>query len=168
MKKLMAIFLAVAMMLCMTACVTNTTENPDTNKEPAQDSYSFTYKGTKISLHAPAADIIAALGEPKSYSQSTSCAFEGLDKTYEYDSIFLQTYPIGDKDYVYSWWFKDDLASNDEGICIGTSLADVKAAYGESAYNGTNAFQITKGSGMLTIILENDMVTSIQYVIVAE
>ncbi len=168
MKKLTAFLLAVAMMLCFAACQPTETPDDSGNKEPAQDSFSFTYKGTKIALHAPAADVIAALGEPDSYSEETSCAFDGLDKTYRYGSIYLQTYPIGEKDYVYSWWFVDDLAENDEGICIGSSKADVEAAYGAENYNGTNAFQIKKGSGMLTIILENDVVSSVQYVIVTE
>lgn len=168
MKKLIAMLLAVAMMLCFAACQPTQTENPGLNQEPAQDSFSFTYKGTKIALHAPAADVIAALGEPKTYSESTSCAFEGLDKSYGYGSFYLETYPIGDKDYVYGWYFVDDMVENNEGICIGSSKADVEAAYGAENYNGTNAFQIKKGSGMLTIILENDVVSSVQYVIVTE
>jgi hypothetical protein len=133
-----------------------------------QDSFSFTYKDTKIALHAPAADILAALGEAKSYSESTSCAFEGLDKTYGYPSIYIQTYPIGDKDYIYGWWFEDDLVANEEGLSIGSSLADVQACYSADCYNGTNAYQVKKGSGMMTIILENDVVTSIQYAIITE
>ena len=56
----------------------------------------------------------------------------------------------------------------DEGICIGSSKADVEAAYGADNYNGTNAFTVKKGSGTLTIILESDVVTSIQYTINAQ
>lgn len=170
MKKLIAILLALSLMLCFAACGETTPDTPDQpqNKEPVQDSYSFTYNGTKIALHAPMAGVLEALGEPKSYSESTSCAFEGLDKTYGYGSFYIQTYPIGDKDYVYSFWFVDDMVSNDEGICIGSTLADVQTAYGTEGYNGSNAYTLTKGSGQLTVILENDAVSSIQYVINAE
>lgn len=168
MKKIIAMLLAMAMLLCFAACQSTETENPGGNTEPVQDSFTFTYKGTKIALHAPAADVVAALGEPKTYSESTSCAFEGLDKSYGYGSFYLETYPIGDKDYVYGWYFVDDMVENDEGICIGSSKADVEAAYGAENYNGTNAFEVTKGSGKLTIILENDVVSSVQYVIVTE
>ena len=167
MKKIIAMLLAMAMLLCFAACQSNETETPG-SKEPVQDSFTFTYKGTKIALHAPAADVVAALGEPKTYSESTSCAFEGLDKSYGYGSFYLETYPIGDKDYVYGWYFVDEMVENDEGICIGSSKADVEAAYGAESYNGTNAFEVTKGSGKLTIILENDVVSSVQYVIVTE
>lgn len=168
MKKLIAILLAVAMMLCFAACQPTETPDDSGNKEPVQDSFSFTYKGTKIALHAPAAQVIAALGEPKTYSESTSCAFEGLDKSYGYGSFYLETYPIGDKDYVYGWYFVDDMVENDEGICIGASKADVEAAYGAESFNGTNAYTVKKGSGMLTIILENDVVSSVQYVIITD
>ena len=172
MKKLIALLLAVAMMLCFAAC--QTTENPGESKpqsntqDPVQDSFSFTYKGTKIALHAPVAPILEALGEWKTYNESPSCAFDGLDKQYGYGSFYLETYPIGDKDYVYGWYFVDDMVSNDEDIIIGSSMADVDAMYGIENYNGTNAFTIKKGSGMLTIILENEVVTSIQYAIITD
>ena len=167
MKKLIAMLLAVAMLLCFAAC--QPTETPDTpdNQEPAQDSFTFTYKGTKIALNAPAEAVVAALGEPLEYSESTSCAFDGLDKQYKYDSFYLETYPLNGKDYVYGWWFVDDLVETEEGICIGSTHADVEAAYGAENYNGSNAFQVKKGSGSLTIILEDGVVTSIQYGIMA-
>ncbi len=167
MKKLIAMLLAVAMLLCFAAC--QPAETPDTpdNQEPAQDSFTFTYKGTKIALNAPAEAVVAALGEPLEYSESTSCAFDGLDKQYKYDSFYLETYPLNGKDYVYGWWFVDDLVETEEGICIGSAHADVEAAYGAENYNGSNAFQVKKGSGSLTIILEEGVVTSIQYGIMA-
>ena len=168
MKKIIAMLLAAAMMLCFAACDTPETPNNPTDKEPVQDSFTFTYKGTKIALHAPADQVIAALGEPLEYSESTSCAFDGLDKSYKYGSFYLETYPIGDKDYVYGWWFVDDLVETDEGICIGSSKAAVDAAYGAENFNGTNAYTVKKGSGVLTIILEKDVVSSVQYAIITD
>lgn len=167
MKKLFALLLAAAMLLCFAACAP--TENPGTpdTQEPVQDSFTFTYKGTKIALNAPAEAVVAALGEPLEYSESTSCAFDGLDKQYKYDSFYLETYPLNGKDYIYGWWFVDDLVETDEGICIGSTQAAVEAAYGAENYNGSNAFKVVKGSGSLTVILENGVVTSIQYGIMA-
>ena len=164
MKRLIAIMLAACLMLCMAACTTPVTETPGSDI-PQQDSFDFTYNGVKIALNAPAQAIIDALGEPKSYSESTSCAFEGLDKTYGYPSIYLQTYTKGGIDYIYCWWFVDDLVSNNEGLSIGSTLADVQACYSASHFNGTDTYQIKKGSGMMTILLEDETVTSIQYVI---
>lgn len=167
MKKLIAMLLAAAMMLCFAAC--QPTETPDTpdSQEPVQDSFTFTYKGVKIALNAPAEAVVAALGEPLEYSEETSCAFDGLDKRYKYDSFFLETYPMNGKDYIYGWWFVDDLVETEEGICIGSAQADVESAYGAENYNGSNAFQVKQGSGQLTIILEDGVVTSIQYGVMA-
>ena len=169
MKKLIALLLSAAMVLCFAACGNPTeptgTEAPGNNTEP---EFSFTYKGTEITLHAAAEPIIAALGEPVSYSESTSCAFEGLDKSYGYGSFYLETYPQGDKDFVYGWWFVDDMVETAEGICIGSSQAEVEAAYGAENFNGTNAFLVKQGRGTLTIILDGGAVNSIQYTILTE
>ena len=166
MKKLIAILLTLSLILCLGAC-TSTPETPDT-PDPVVEELSFTYNGTKIALHAPMEDILAALGQPKEYYESESCAFEGLDKTYKYNSFYIQTYPVDGKDYVYSFWFEDDLIANDEGIAIGSPLSDVQSAYAGRYTTESGAYKITQGKGFLTIIMENDVVTSIQYVIIAE
>jgi hypothetical protein len=57
----------------------------------------------------------------------------------------------------------DDSVETPEGIYIGASQADVEAAYGAENYNGTNAYIITGQSTRLTIILDNGVVSSIQY-----
>lgn len=169
MKKLIAILLAMTL-LCLTACTPSVEDNtPDENNTPVQDSYSITYNGTAIALNAPMAPIREALGEPKSYDESPSCAFEGMDKTYTYESMCIQTYSVDGTDYVYLVWFENDIhedAKTGEGIRIGSSAADVQAAYDAQYYNGSNAYVISKGSGQLTIILENDVVNSIQYSVI--
>ncbi len=179
MKKLLMILLAAALVLSLAACQSGE-ENPGAseketvqgtgseNQTPPEDAFTFTYNGTTITLYAEAAPIIEALGEPLKYTESTSCAFEGLDKSYDYGSFHLETYPQGDQDFVYGWWFVDDLVETDEGICIGSSQADVEAAYGAENYNGSNAYIVKQGGGVLTVILENGVVTSVQYAIVTE
>lgn len=175
MKKLLIVALALCTLLSLAACgagtepsatVDNNIGSQETtapaDKEP---DFVFDYKGTKITFHAPAAPIVAALGEPTKYTESTSCAFEGLDKSYYYGSFYLETYPKGEEDFVYGWWFADDSVATEEGIYIGASQSEVEKAYGTECYNGTNAFIINKDSGSLTIILEEGAVSSIQYAI---
>lgn len=171
MKKLLLLILAVAMVMSFAAC--QTTENPGTSttpgtQTPPEDAFTFTYKGTTITLFAPAEPIVAALGEPLKYSESTSCAFDGLDKSYDYGSFYLETYPDGDKDFVYGWWFVDDLVETDEGIYIGATQDQVEAAYGAENYNGTNAYTVKQGNGTLTVILKEGVVSSVQYAIITE
>ena len=165
MKKIIAMLLALSLVFCLAACTT-TPETPD--NKPAEEGFSITYNGTKIGLDYLMADVLVGLGEAVTYTESPSCAFDGLDKTYGYQSLNIQTYTRDGEDYVYCFWFVDDLhndAKTAEGICIGSAKADVDAAYGSENYNGTNAYQISKGKGQLTIILENDLVSSIQYVL---
>lgn len=133
------------------------------NNAPAEAGFVFTYNGTDISMNAPAADILAALGEPKSQTEEPSCAFDGMDKTYYYGSFYLQTYPMTDGDYIYCLWMVDDSVNTAEGIYIGAPEAQVEAAYGAENYNGSNAYVVTKGDSKLTVIIDGGVVSSIQY-----
>ncbi len=174
MKKILTLMIVFALVFSMAACGGNQTTAPSDNggettqetqgqKEPG---FAFEYKGAKITLHADAKPILEKLGEPVKYTESASCAFDGLDKSYYYGSFYLETYPKGQEDFVYGWWFADDSVTTEEGIYIGSTQADVEKAYGAENYNGTNAFVVTRGEGTLTVILENGIVNSIQYAII--
>ena len=166
MKKLGVIAVAVLLVVLAVVLVVvmgNSGGDTPTPTEPAKDNFVFTYNGTAIMMDVEATDIVAALGEPKSYTEETSCAFEGLDKTYFYGSFYLSTYPMGDKDFVYSVWFADDSVSTAEGIRIGSTKAQVESAYGAAAFNGSNAFVMTKGESTLTVILKDGEVSEIVY-----
>lgn len=175
MKKLFCLILAAITVLSFAACgnsqpAGNGGSNNQGGNTPvaATDGYVFNHNGTKIAMHAEAAPIIAALGEPKTYTEEASCAFTGLDKTYFYGSFYVQTYPIGEKDYIFGVWFADDSVTTDEGVYVGMSQADVEAAYGAESFNGTNAYVLTKGKSTLTVILKDGVVSSVQYDAVVE
>lgn len=189
MKKIISLMLVLIMMLSFAACSNNsgyagsndettaatggaeTTVPQDTEAEttvPEETAApevpcTFTFNGTKIAMNAPAADIIAALGEPKNYTEETSCAFEGLDKTYFFGSFYLQTYPVDGEDFIYSLWLVDDSVTTEEGLYIGATEAEVLSIYGTDARGEGNAYFIEKGDCRVTIILEEGVVTSIQY-----
>lgn len=173
MNKIIALLAALCLLLSLAACGESQTENtnpqqtPTSATDPAADPHAFffVYEGTEIRLHADMAPILEALGQPKAYTEETSCAFEGLDKTYSYDSFIIQTYPKGDKDYVYCFWFVDDFAQTNEGIKIGDTQQQVEAAYGADAFNGSNAYTLTEGDGVFTVILKDGVVSSIQYAV---
>lgn len=141
------------LMLCLLGCTAS----------PAQQhNFQFTYRGTVIAIDAEAAPVVAALGEPKTYTEEASCVFDGLDKTYSYGSFYLATYPKDGKDYISRIWFTDDSVSTPEGIRIGASQKDVEQAYGEKL--GTqNSFTFVQKDSKLTVLLEEGAVTSIQY-----
>lgn len=158
--KRISIFLLVAVMLVgLAGCGS---ADPD----PQKGSLSFTYNGIKILLGAEAAPIIDALGEPRSYTEEPSCAFDGMDKTYYYGSFYLSTYPMDGKDHVYNLWFADDGAATNEGIRIGSSQPQVEEAYGKDCSNGTNSFVLTKGQSRLVILIEDGLVSSVRYEVI--
>ena len=153
MKKVVIILLAL---LCLTGCAAP--EVPT-----GEENFTFIYQGVAISPHGDAAPVIEALGEPKSYTEESSCAFEGLDKTYYYGPFYLATYPMDGKDYVYTLWFADDTVATEEGIRIGSNQADVESVYGADSFNGTNAYVLIKGNSKLMILITEGEVSAIRY-----
>ena len=193
MKKLISLILVLATALTLFACGGKetpehadtpnpgvTAEKPDeTPKSESEDpvtdtpgtvgeSYTFTYGSTTIAMNADASVIVAALGEPKKYTEEESCAFEGLSKTYFFGSFYLETYPDHGTDRVYCVWFADDSVTTEEGIYIGANQQQVEDTYGAQWYNGKNAYVVQSGDCVLTIILENGVVCSIQYTAVTQ
>ncbi len=180
MKKIIALALALMLVLTMAACggekAPAETTKPSTPAAPSvqvptlpdPNSWKYTVQGVEIMMHAPAAPILEVLGDPVSYTEEASCAFTGLDKTYYYGGFYLQTYPIGQEDFVYSVWLVDDSSTTHEGIYIGATQAEVETAYGSDGFNGSNAYIMKGTTSTLTIILENGVVSSIQYDAVVE
>ena len=167
MKKLIAIILSLVFVLSFAACGNKPADNGDSNT-PTESGYYFTVNGVKVEMNALASSVTDALGEPKSYTEEASCAFEGLDKTYGYGGYYISTYPDGDKDYIYSAWFVDDSITTEEGVYIGSTKAEVETAYGADCFGDSTTATLTKGDTKLIIILTDDAVSSIQYQAVVE
>lgn len=156
------LFTAILMML--TACGGSKESETSGNDQSSQGSkLVFVYKDTEIAMKEDAAPILETLGEAKSYTEAASCAFEGLDKTYYYGSFYLYTYPDGETDRVNMVVLCDDTVTTPEGLCIGDSKEKVESIYGAEGYNDVNAYIYTKKECTLTVIMDNDKVSSIQY-----
>lgn len=181
MKKIAVLLLAV---LLLAGCAPGKEENPTTSApvqanstqsvqtEPSQmpapeekKGFSVTFRGTDITLGTPMEPVLTALGEPTGYTEQTSCAFEGLDKTYYYGSLYVQTNPAPEGDRIGAVWFADDSVSTDEGIYIGADRAAVEKAYG--SFTG-DACTLDRDGQRLMILLENGVVSSVQYTMAQE
>lgn len=166
MRKKLFLLIIFSLILTFVGCGSDTksdTDAPSANNETAVAAHSFSYNNIKIEMGTVANDVLSKLGEPKSVTEETSCAFEGMDKTYYFGSFYVTTYPNGDKENFYSAWFVDDSLTTEEGIYIGASKAAVDTAYGADSFNGTNAYIINKGASKLTVILTDDVVSAITY-----
>lgn len=146
---------------------TQPSQGGDSNQAGAVDGYVFEYKGVKLPIGATAAPLLAQIGEHKGYTESTSCAFPGLDKTYFYGSFYLTTCPDPAGDTIFSIWIVDDSVTTAEGIYIGAPQKQVESVYGTDGYNGMNAFVMDKNGSRLTVILTDGVVSSIQYDMIA-
>lgn len=119
-----------------------------------------------VQMGDPAEPVLAELGQPSRIQEIPSCAFEGMETTYCYGSFYLTAYPGEDGTVIGSLWFSDDTHSTAEGIRIGDSREAVEASYGVSIEG--NAWEVRKGNTVLTVLLTEDLVSSIQYQLLME
>ncbi|MDW7659506.1 MAG: hypothetical protein SCM11_20245 [Bacillota bacterium] len=135
-----------------------------TSESLAEPGYAFKANGVTIHMHDETAPILEKLGEEKAYFEAESCAFPGLEKTYTYPSFNLYTYEDGDKDRVASIVILDDSVGTAEGIYLNSSLDEVIEKYGDKYEHTLNLYKYTSGLMELSFIIEDKIVTSIEYV----
>lgn len=92
-----------------------------------------------------------------------SCAFGGNDKVYNYEVFELTAYIEEDVERVYSIYFIDSNLPTTEGLCLGDTVDDMKALYGEGFAAEGTACIYARGETLLTIITKDDIVVSIEY-----
>ena len=184
MKKLILLTLIAAMLLALSACGgTNNVgiiggadgptqiivgssgggEKTAAGSTEDESRYAFVHKGVSIVPDMEAASILEALGEPLSYFETASCAFEGLGKVYTYGGFELDTYPMDGTDYISSVIFKDDSVSTAEGLMIGDSGEKIVEVYGQPSSSADNLYTYEKGGAQLRFILQAGDIVSIEY-----
>lgn len=180
MKNVKVLALLLSCVLCFAACG-NADDMPGNDTPQTQSSaettgdvqtkgeagYVFAFEGSEIMVGHLMSDYLDALGEPISYFEAASCAFDGLDKVYSYNSFEITTYPVDDKDYVGSIRFLDDMVETKEGVALFGTKADMVAAYGENYVdeNGVLVYYYDgkEENGRLCFILSGDEIISIEY-----
>ena len=133
------------------------------NGSAAHKGYTFTYQDVVIEIDAEAAPITEKLGEPNSYFEAPSCAFEGIDKMYTYNSFEVDTYPSKTQDYISTIIFKDDVITTTEGVGIGDPVDKVMEVYGEDGSNEDGMLVFEKDGMKLCFIIQDDTVASVEY-----
>ena len=170
MKRYITAVILILMLICLTACGRGTQKNGANAEKTAspqetaqQEAGWYFEKGdVKIEIGAKAEPILKALGDPKSSYEAPSCAFDGMDVIYTYPGFEVLTYVMDGEAKISGVVLRDDTVETAEGICIGSSKADVEAAYGKIE-EGATSLQVTRGSCELLVILTDDAVSSIQY-----
>lgn len=186
MKKMFAVLLAMLMLLSLCACG-NTDKPQETNApaatdapatEPAateegeldggadigvvpQDPFVFTFEG--VTLIPGDIYEAAALPEPTSVYQVPSCAIEGTDNVYSFDTVEITAFHDGTQEIIYSIAIFDPNVCTDEGLYLGDDVARVIELYGEDYVENGTAMVYTKGNTELTIILQNGFVVDMEF-----
>lgn len=140
-------------------------ENKEESKEETKkvNGYIFTYNDIKIQIDADAKKYVEQLGEPASYYESPSCAFDNLDKFYTYHGFEIDTYYSNEKDLVLGVVLLDDTVSTTEGICIGDAKDKVSSVYGQATEETDNSVTYKKDDMKLVFIFQDDVVAAIEY-----
>lgn len=182
-KKVLGMVLCVVMMAGMTACGNdakviegNASSGTQTEiiggaegtteillTDDANAGWTFQAGDVAITPDMDMSAIADQLGEPKSYFEAASCAFEGLDKIYTYTSFEIETYPQDTADCIKSIVLKDDTVSTVEGVSIGDSEDKVRETYGAPAEESTGKLVYQKEKTNLVFVISSGVVASIEY-----
>ena len=137
------------------------TQPEDTTADTAEELFFFQYEGVKL---IPGADFDpTVLPEADSIFEVPSCAIEGTDNVYSYPPFELTAYNDGTGEVIYSIFFIDPNITTDEGLALGDDVAKVIELYGEDYIAEGTAYIYTGANTILSILVQNDTVTSIEF-----
>lgn len=109
------------------------------------DDLLFEVEGATFALRSDVAPLLAALGEDYEYSEAISCVFEGFDKTYDYSDVAIYTNPDGKTDLINEIIVYAERYPTAKGVTVGSSRADVVAAYGEPHIDDNGVYTYVDG-----------------------
>ncbi len=175
MKKLIAFILIFVLTMSLAACGGGETSQgtpapsdstPVEQQQKPEDAYFFVLEGVKL---IPGAVFDAELlPEANDVFQVPSCAIEGTDDVYSYDAAEITAYNDGTGPVIYSIYLLDPNVATEEGLLLGDDLAQVETLCGTEYQDMDGELVYTKGATELRIILEDDVVVSIEYRMVTE
>ena len=145
------------------------TSGQETTKAPASSGsgFHFVLKDASIAPGMNQEDLLAALGDADKTFEAPSCAGAGTDYTFTYGSVEITTVPgASGANEVSAIVLKDDLVSTPEGISLSMSMEEMTKAYGDGYTVSGSAYTYVKDKVQLQFVIENDEITSIQYMIV--
>lgn len=127
---------------------------PDPTPDPEPQNVSFGFE----SLHSNAGGVISALGDPWDVTTAPACFANGADsKIYSYDGLTIECYVLDGTENICCITITSSSYSTSSGVTVGSSQADVEAAYGagESAgaytiyYNGSSELDVKYDNGIV-------------------
>lgn len=126
---------------------------------------TFTYRGVPILPGDQIEHILSSLGDPKSIYETPSCFFDGNDRVYSYEAFDVNSAVIDGKETCVAVIITGSSVKTPEGIAIGSSAADVQSAYGAYDSEETGQYVWHRHGAELVIVIIEDQVTSISYIL---
>lgn len=137
-------------------------EASNQEKDSAEEGvFSFVYEN--VTLTPGEVFDQSALGSPATVSEVPSCAFEGNDMVYNYEAFELTAYIEDNGERIYSIYFIDPNLPTTEGLCLGDTVEDMKACYGENYQTDGSSCVYTRGDTLLSVVTQNDTIVGIEY-----
>ena len=102
-------------------------------------------------------------GQEKEYSEIISCAYEGLDRIYKYENYEITTYERDGKERIQSIYLLNDMAKTEEDVKITDSYNKMIEKYSDNYVREENMYTYIQGKTALKFIVENNIITSIEY-----
>ena len=155
-KKAAAAVLTSTAVVSMTLCVWGAEK---------KTAYTFTADKVQISVGTEAKPVLDSLGAAKESKTLTNCANSGKDKVYLYENFDIYTTQNEKKDtIIQSVVLKTDKAATEEGVKLGQTPKEVKAAYPD-AVESYGLYTVTLGNSKIVIDcgMKNDKVVDISY-----
>ena len=133
----------------------NAGSNPEATDAVAvgSENFAFNYNGYDFIVDTALDE--SKLPDNYEVAMEASCAGVGLATTYK-TSAFDVELRLNSDDIITRIFLKDDTVSTAEGIHIGSTMEEVRAAYGEPAIDTGLSLAYTKGSSKLQFDFKDD------------
>ena len=183
MRKLIAMLALLVLVLTLTACGSDAEMNADlvitraaeeteiaqeenVQAEAVKEEFCFVAEGVEL---IPGSDFDpTGLPEAASLYTVPSCAIEGTDNVYNYETFEITAYDDGTGEVIYSIYIIDPNTTTPEGLSLGDSLDRVLELYGDDYQLNGAAYDFYGTETMLSIIVQNEAVASIEYRMITE
>lgn len=160
------VVIAVGLVIFFVTQNSDKVKNLDTEVSVENENFNVSYLGVDVTPGIPYDR--NSIPEEGTYSEIPSCAFEGTDNVSTFSHVEITSAQINGVESVYSVYFLDPEVQTQEGVMISDERAKVIEKYGNDYEEVGNKITYTKGQVQLSFIIENDLVTSIEYVLVVE
>ena len=183
MRKLIAMLALLMLVFALAACgsdaemdadlvitrateATEIVEEENIQVEAVKTEYCFVAEGVEL---IPSADFDpTVLPDAASVYTVPSCAIEGTDNVYNYENFEVTAFDYGAGELIYSIYIIDPNVTTPEGLSLGDGLNRVLELYGEEYERNGSAYDFYGTETMLSIIIQNEAVASIEYRMITE